>query len=354
VHRYLNRLLDHLQCNSLTETPSLKQWQDLLLRLHDLLEEEDNHRKLLEHSLKVVSDEMQGLYRDQRLLSESRSAILRAQTDILLVVSENGVLREMLAGNEDFLMMEPAAFLGKTIHELFSKEMAELFLQTVRSSIEKDELKVVEYDLDVKVGNRYFEARITPIKMQGNGEKTALVLIREITEWQKTRERLQWAATHDILTSLSNKARFSEALSEAIEQGVKPLAVMFLDLDNMKQVNDIHGHSVGDELLAVIAQRLKNNCKTDDLVARLGGDEFGILLNNVGDRANASKVAEKLLEISAEPVVVNDLSINTSLSIGIIMVDDQNESAETLLDRADKAMYRVKQQGKNGYFIIAE
>jgi len=354
VHRYLNRLLDRLQCNSLTETPDLKQWQDLLLRLHDLLEEEDNHRKLLEHSLKVVSDEMQGLYRQQRQLSESRSAILRAQTDILLVVNEAGVHCELLAGNEDLLMMDPDEFLGKTIHDLFPKEMADLFLGAVRSAIENDELKVIEYDLDVKVGNRYFEARISPIKMQTQGDRTALVLIREITEWKKTRERRQWAASHDTLTSLANKSRFIETLSDAIRNRENSLAIMFVDLDNMKQVNDAHGHTVGDELLAVIASRLKNNCKSNDVVARLGGDEFGILLYNISDDAEACKVAEKLQLICAQPVVINDLSLKTTISIGIMRVEGTDESAETLLDRADKAMYRVKQQGKNGFFLFAE
>ncbi len=182
--------------------------------------------------------------------------------------------------------------------------------------------------------------------------------VRDISERKNFETQIIHQATHDALTGLPNRAYFSDLLKRAmvqVERNEKLLAVMFLDLDGFKNINDTLGHEVGDALLKVIAERLVGVLRKDDVVARQGGDEFTILLQGVNVFQDIVQVAEKLLAAAAEPVMHQGQAIHVTASIGITIYPFDDMNAENLLRNADTAMYRAKQAGKNNFhFYTAE
>jgi diguanylate cyclase (GGDEF)-like protein/PAS domain S-box-containing protein len=177
-------------------------------------------------------------------------------------------------------------------------------------------------------------------------------LIRDITERKAAEQQIEYQAYHDALTGLANRRLFQEHLSLALalaQRRERMVAVLFLDLDHFKLVNDSLGHTVGDALLRQVAQRLKGAVREGDTVARVGGDEFTIVLQEVAHRSDAAVVANKVLEAIAAPLEVNGHRLYITTSIGITLFPEDGDDAETLLKNADAAMYRAKDEGRNTY-----
>jgi diguanylate cyclase (GGDEF)-like protein len=130
------------------------------------------------------------------------------------------------------------------------------------------------------------------------------------------------------------------------------IAVMFIDLDGFKQVNDTYGHDAGDEVLRVTATRFHSVLRETDTVARIGGDEFLVILTELHSRDNASLVAEKILHVVSEPVYFDDSEASVGASIGISLFPGDGNDMETLIKMADAAMYKAKSEGKNGYIFV--
>ncbi len=173
----------------------------------------------------------------------------------------------------------------------------------------------------------------------------------ELTAIKENEEAARHAAFHDPLTMLPNRTLFNDRLEHGLAQATRHgwlLAVMFIDLDNFKSINDTYGHAAGDELLKVIADRLRRTMRADDTVSRHGGDEFLYLLLEIKDQKDAAVIAQKIIRTIGEPCVVrvNDAKINASVtsSIGIAMFPNDATTADGLVEYADRAMYRAKQQ----------
>ena len=175
---------------------------------------------------------------------------------------------------------------------------------------------------------------------------------RDITDRKRAEEVISYQAYHDILTDLPNRILFKDRLGLAVIQAKRKkteLAVMFIDLDRFKLVNDTLGHVKGDELLQQAATRLKSCLRKGDTLARQGGDEFTIVLPELRDRDDARMVADKFLEVLQEPFDLDGHEVHISASIGIAIYPTDGESIDELLRHADIAMYQVKAQGKNGH-----
>ncbi len=178
----------------------------------------------------------------------------------------------------------------------------------------------------------------------------------DITEHKRSEEKLNYIATHDLLTGLPNRMLMMDRLKMAMAQANRnehKLALMMLDLDNFKVVNDSMGHMVGDELLKKIALRLSGRLRQNDTIARLGGDEFIILLPAIDQAEDAVEVAKIVLESFEQPFVCNEHLISCTISIGIAIYPDDAQDTEVLLKNADAAMYYVKAHGKNCYHLFA-
>jgi diguanylate cyclase (GGDEF)-like protein/PAS domain S-box-containing protein len=180
---------------------------------------------------------------------------------------------------------------------------------------------------------------------------------RDISERKQAEELINFQAYHDLLTHLPNRALLKDRLNLAITQGrrnKRKLAVMFLDLDRFKLVNDTLGHSMGDRLLKAVANRLQSCLRSGDTLSRFGGDEFTLLLPEVRTRDDVVVIAEKILDRLNEPFVIDGHELFVGASIGIAMYPEAGETGEGLIQNADIAMYYVKGRGKNGYQFFSD
>jgi diguanylate cyclase (GGDEF)-like protein/PAS domain S-box-containing protein len=188
------------------------------------------------------------------------------------------------------------------------------------------------------------------------GERKVIVRVgRDITERQLAELTIENMAFFDSLTKLANRTLFLDRLGIAVAQARRTgtgLAVMFLDLDHFKTVNDTLGHATGDQLLQLVGSRLENEVRAGDTVARLGGDEFTLLLPGVATSDEAEHVAAKVLEVVAEPFMLHDQEIHATASIGIALLQ-QDDTADVLLNNADTAMYRAKALGRGSCQVFS-
>ncbi|MDO8612508.1 MAG: PAS domain S-box protein [Dehalococcoidia bacterium] len=188
------------------------------------------------------------------------------------------------------------------------------------------------------------------------GQPAVLGTAFDITDRKAAEETIRHLAYHDGLTGLPNRTLFEDRLTVTLAQGRRKrrlAAVMFLDLDRFKVVNDTVGHAMGDRLLQSVAERLKALVRDGDTVARVGGDEFTLLLPEVGRVKDAVEVAERILETLRQPWQVNGHEFHITTSIGIAMCPGDGEDAESLLRNADTAMYRAKDRGRDNYKLYA-
>ncbi|MFN2386077.1 MAG: EAL domain-containing protein [Thermoanaerobaculia bacterium] len=178
----------------------------------------------------------------------------------------------------------------------------------------------------------------------------------DITERKRAEEQVKHLAFHDVLTGLPNRLLFNDRLTMALAQAVRReqrLAVLFLDVDRFKVINDSLGHSLGDQLLRRVAERVQGSIREADTVARLGGDEFIVLVPGVSGEEDAAKVAQKILEAVRAPFVLDQRELFATTSIGVAIYPTDGEDVETLVRNADTAMYRAKDQGRDNYQLYA-
>jgi diguanylate cyclase (GGDEF)-like protein/PAS domain S-box-containing protein len=202
------------------------------------------------------------------------------------------------------------------------------------------------------VENRYVPVRDTDgriIEVEG--------IIIDVTERKAAEEKISLLARTDGLTGLANRSTFTERLGQAFaaaQRGALPFAILYLDLDMFKPVNDSFGHPIGDLVLQQVAQRLKSCTRESDLIARLGGDEFAILQGEMQEPANAGDLAAKIQVAIALPYLINGNAINISVSIGISPYATGHAEADAMLVQADLALYRSKEEGRNQYHFHSQ
>ena len=181
-----------------------------------------------------------------------------------------------------------------------------------------------------------------------------MVLIRHFRSIEKAEvehERATWLATHDVLTQLPNRYLFAERFTQAFsdwEENGTPFAMLLIDLDHFKEINDQHGHDVGDQVLRAVARRMLQATRACDTVARYGGDEFVMLISNLSDPESAESQASRLFDTIAQTVVTSAGELSVSCSVGVSLCPVHGQSLDALLKAADQAMYGVKQLGRRG------
>ena len=205
--------------------------------------------------------------------------------------------------------------------------------------------------------DQIIEEIATPLKNRSGRLTGAVTVMRDITQARKHSQQLAFQANHDQLTQLPNRALLMDRLKHAISRAVRAdhiVAVLFMDLDRFKNVNDSLGHAAGDILLKRVAHRLTDGVRNEDTVARLGGDEFVILLEEISQDNTVAVTARKLIDLLATPFLIENHPISVTASIGITLFPKDGESAEILLKNADTAMYRSKELGRNDIQFYAE
>ncbi len=214
---------------------------------------------------------------------------------------------------------------------------------------------------------RYFESHTITIELNAMGiyeEGTALEnffgtygVARDITERKRAEEVINFQLYHDLLTKLPNRALFRDRLQLAVSRSRRnqsQLAVMYLDMDRFKVINDSLGHLAGDQLLQTVSSSLQDCLRDSDTLARVGGDEFNLLLPDILGRDDVCRIAEKIIHKLREPIVLDGYEVVVSFSIGISMFPGDGEDIDQLIKHADMAMYHIKGHGKNGYEFFSD
>ncbi len=253
----------------------------------------------------------------------------------------------------------PEEVLGKTPDALVSGEQA----SAMRSEISKIVLENGHWKGELwsskKNGESYLEERsVSAVKDDDGRIVNFIILFSDVTKQKEDERRLQFLAHHDPLTGLANRNLFQHRCEEALLRANRKnskAAVIFIDLDHFKTVNDSLGHTSGDELLRNVAVRVQDCVRKTDTVARLGGDEFTVLLNEVSDSGDIALISKKILDRLSESFTIAGHEIFVSASVGVSCYPDDGHNAPTLIKNADAAMYAAKEQGRNNYqFFSAE
>lgn len=259
----------------------------------------------------------------------------------------NDALCENLGySREELIGMPHRQYVGeKTVKELFS-----LFNRVFRTEVP---VKAYAFELYRKDGSKgHCEISISLIKDKEGYAVGFRGMARDITERKEYEEQIRHLATHDILTGLPNRIMFNEILRQNIEFARRyrqQFALLFMDLDGFKIINDTFGHETGDQMLIECATRLRQTLRASDFIARLGGDEFVILVRNVTGMKNLTTLVNKILATVREPIFVKDRELFFTASIGISVYPQDGEDKQALMKTADLAMYSAKEKGSNNY-----
>ena len=318
---------------------------------HVLFTNKYNKKQLycIDVNLADVKDaQEQVLYKEHML-----KAAFETIPDLFFIMNEDGTINYYHASNKQNLYVPPKSFVGKPILDVLPAEVASKFKANIDNVIEKKGVASFEYELELPQGAVYFEARISHLPEY----KQIVTIIRDITEQHKSAEIIRHHAYYDALTLLPNRFlaldRLSQLLNESQRTNEKT-AILFLDLDDFKKVNDTLGHDIGDKLLIESAHRLNKIVRKQDTVGRLGGDEFIVLLRGLSDDRNALTIVENLLKIFREPFKIDGRELILTLSIGIAIYPDNGETPTELLRNADIAMYQAKALGRNTYSFFTQ
>ncbi|HNK05743.1 MAG TPA: EAL domain-containing protein [Giesbergeria sp.] len=297
--------------------------------------------------------------RTSEILAAQRhlQATISAIPDLMFEVDLDGRYYSTHSPREELLARPSKELLGRTVHDVMPQAQADRVLQALQEAHVKGWSMGAQICLPLDIGERWFELSVAR-KASATGEGPRFVVIsRDVTDNKLAEEKVLQLAHFDALTGLPNRSlladRCQQALGAAQRHG-QCVALLFLDLDHFKNINDALGHRVGDALLCAVAQRLSGLLREQDTIARLGGDEFILVLPDT-DAVGAAHVAEKLLRAADQPFDIDAHELVITPSMGIAMYPQDGKDFDTLSRCADAAMYIAKQGGRNHYrFFTAE
>jgi len=324
------------------------------------------HKQRLEQNIREVNLRLEA--------SENRYRfIVNNSPDIIYMLDDEGRFAFVNDRVTGLLGYKPEEILGKHYSELVHKED----LEKARYAFDERRTGVrASHDIelrllckDTSLPYRYFESRSITIELNAmgmyqkkhSGDDKGFFgtygVARDISERKRAEEIINFQLYHDLLTNLPNRALFRDRLNLAISQARRQdsqLAVMFLDMDRFKVINDSLGHLAGDQLLQAVAGRLTTCLRDSDTLARVGGDEFNLLIPDIAGREDAVMIATKIFDQLKQPVQLEGHEVFVSFSIGIALFPQDGASMEVLIKNADMAMYHTKSHGKNGYEFFSD
>ena len=297
--------------------------------------------------------------RNLRELEEKQTAIVRAIPDTIFVLQRDGTCLDYKGGYSTQSIATSGEFVGHNIGEALPAEVTAILACAIELALDQKELQLTHFQLTKPDGVRHFEARTAP-----SGVDKAVVIMRDITALKLNEEKIRRLAYFDPLTGMPNRLHFIERVDSDLLRARRDnlrLAILFLDLDGFKRINDTFGHGAGDFLLQAVAERLKEKLRVSDIVerlapnapglhfARLGGDEFTITLPDIREGTTASVIAERALMALRQPFQIAGQAITVTASIGIAAFPEDGRDAMSLLKHADIAMYHAKDLGRNNW-----
>ena len=312
----------------------------------------------LEETVTELRKALAELKISQEALLESEERyrnVVETALDAIITIDEESRILFVNPSAERIFGYSKAEMIGRQLTMLMPERLRDAHLASVKRHIETGERhmpwEAVEFPGLHKSG-REIPLEISFCEVIENGKYRFTGIVRDITERKQAEETIKYQAYHDLLTGLPNRALFTDLLNHEIPQMQRTrskLAVLFLDLDHFKNINDSLGHAAGDALIQQVAVRLKTGMREFDTLARIGGDTFTILLPLVNRPEDAKKIVEKVMGSFKQPFIIDAHELRVTASIGISIHPEDGEDAETLLRNADIAMYHAKDQGRNNY-----
>ena len=323
-----------------------------LQRAHDELE--IRMRQAMAEIVRL-SNALQAVTNDRATAQAQLQVAIEAAPNGILIIDQNGTIRVVNAQIKQQFQYQRSELLGASIDLLLPERFRSRHAAQRKKFFVSPNLgigNVANEFYGLRKDGAEFPIEISLDPIDAPGGKDLLVTIIDVTERKRIESELKRTAFHDILTGLPNRTLLLDNLLrlEAMSKrhGYYPFALLFLDLDRFKVINDSLGHMAGDQLLIEMAQRLLECTREEDTVARLGGDEFAILLEQIRGPEDAVRVAERVLKRLAEPLTLDDDEVSVSASIGIALSLSGEKQAENLLRDADMAMYQAKAR-RSGY-----
>jgi diguanylate cyclase (GGDEF)-like protein/PAS domain S-box-containing protein len=308
---------------------------------------------------KLNSLTVNALINDLENSNKKFNTFIKVMPDTALILSESGVYVDIYGSSGGLLSHSVKELLNKNVADVLPKRDAAPIMAVIEKTLASNEIQVFEYELKVPKGKVTFEGRTAPIVYEQSGgvsQRHVLWMTRDITVRKEAEKKVEKLAYFDPLTNLPNRRLLTERLTRCVERinrTHKTGALLFLDIDNFKRINDSLGHSIGDEFLVELAKRLSSVVRTTDTLARIGGDEFVVLLEYVGENnehanTEAAIVAQKLQQVFYKKFEVGASAFHASGSLGICLIDN-TLTVDNILKFADTAMYRSKGKGGNSY-----
>ncbi|WP_329956319.1 EAL domain-containing protein [Catenulispora pinistramenti] len=299
-------------------------------------------RKVAERELESRTEELDRVGRELKTLIDTSPDLMARFDRDLRCTYANPAAASVIRST-------PTAMLGHTSRERgYSEDFLKVWEESLRHVLATGQNTEREFDVVVAGQSRFLHTRFVP-EVGWDGEVTSVLAVcRDLTERRRIEEALEEQAVRDPLTGLANRTLLVSRIRQAIELGAADrdrLAVLFLDLDRFKLVNDSLGHAAGDELLAAVADRLRTAVRRGDLVARFGGDEFVVLCENVAGHAEAAAIAERIIDCLIPPFTCAGQQMHVRTSIGIALAHGSDTTVDELLRDADAAMYQAKADG---------
>jgi diguanylate cyclase (GGDEF)-like protein/PAS domain S-box-containing protein len=330
------------------------------MMLERRLRHQDGHLLDVEISASRLEDgRLQSIVRDitERKRAEAEmkklSSAVEQTADSVLITDVNGIIEYVNPAFEQATGYAAAEAIGQTPRLVKSGQHDQDFYKKLWATILAGEVFRAVIANRRRDGTVYYEEKtITPIRDENRRITHFVSTGKDITERMQSQQRLQFLAYHDVLTGLPNRTLFLDRLEHALQRaprGPRSVAVLGLDVDRFKIINDTLGHDVGDRLLRTLAERLKSCVREADTVARLSGDEFAILLEDLGTTDDVVRVARKILQAFSSPFNLGERELFVTTSIGVSIYPEDGKNANDLLKSADTAMYRAKEAGRNTY-----
>ena len=288
---------------------------------------------------------------------ESRDILSAADVAIIATDKNGNIVRSNNCASELF-GYTPAELLKMSVHHLlppqYRSKHRHYFQQFVESHSE-DILMGMRGEISAyKKDGSLFPAKASISKFYENEQLVIVATLHDITEQKKAEEDLIWKSTHDSLTHLPNRELMQDRLTNALNRAQRSqqmIALLFIDIDNFKLINDSYGHDMGDLFLIEVANRLISTVRPGDTVARFGGDEFIVLCEQSGTESDICNFAQRINDKIKEPITIDELVLLTSASIGIAFSKAGKDSCEEMLRNADTALYKAKERGRDGWHI---
>ena len=310
---------------------------------------EHEYMQELHSALKERDEALNASRQNQRLAHK----VFESTLEGILITNAAGIIESVNPAFSRITGWTQDDVVGKTPKVLSSGRQSDSFYRHMWTSLQENGFWQGEIVNRRKDGRNYHEhLTITGISNEQGVYTHFAGIFTDITQRKLNEERLHYLANHDSLTGLPNRTLFMERLSASItstRRNQKQMALMFLDLDRFKIINDTLGHQAGDRLLCAVAERLTATLRESDTVARLGGDEFTVIVEDVQDVRHVARVAQKLVDALISPLELENQEIFATTSIGIAIYPSDGEDADVLLMNADTAMYRAKESGKNTF-----